>query len=735
METVVTSLSNLISREWESTISNVEYLQTKRTYTGGYSFTFPFALSGFNDYKSKEYSNFYLTTAKTTDSFISINDTTESASIFLTYFKFGEHFLQKNTTFAIDDSALPISLTTSLSADCYFTLNLYPDNVCTVSYDTEYGVSYYLATTDDRTLVYLPNTVISTSLTGNPSHKFSYIYDSEDGEFYLIRQLSALSAGVVYKYNDALEIANITRLNKIKLFGSVIELSRPNQYKLNSDLNTSFIRYDGTTTTVDASNSESSLPTNFLIHSPITSNKKNLIALKTQVAVGDVFTNGQNLLSGESIQAVDGMRNYVSISNPIDSENSTEISLNYVFYNQPYTISKGITQFQAPSSMYPFVKLNVNDTKFVMAGAFPYKTPDYADKVYKLDDVAPTSDGRVYLCTWLSGTAADQRWVDRYYYPDYTTKEAALSTKGVFDITYDDSIEQLVAANVNLNTSVQKYKIFDKISDLTFEANAKYEYQRFAKELSVTNLATCADLPYNYQNTINNTHKLTLAFYFSDDGSDWLVQSLRNSINAGVKVLKFDDSLYLELNLFKSIELTTTSFNTVVKYNQNDLNFVCFTFDALMGRGGFYVNGVKALDIKTGFGEFQNDPLLYGKFYFNDVDIFSENSKVENILMNSEYIDEDLIAILPILQGYSPVDDIYITLPCGMRNAIDDVSYINNICKTNTNRSNFINISIDNVGITNPQILNDLSNTIKETVGRHVPASTVINNLNFVNYL
>jgi hypothetical protein len=305
----------------------------------------------------------------------------------------------------------------------------------------------------------------------------------------------------------------------------------------------------------------------------------------------------------------------------------------------------------------------------------------------------------------------------------------------VFDATYTSGVEALIAANLNLQDSIKKYKIFDKVSDLTFEPNINYEYHRFTSQIPITNLANCTNLAYNYQNDINEAHKMTFAFYFTDDGVDWLVQSIRNLVNGGIKILKFQDSLYFEFNLFSGVRKTIKSFRVITKYKQNDLNFICFTFDSLNGRGGFYLNGTKVLSINTVLGEFQYDPILYGKLYFNDVEIFENGSKLENILLNSDYIDDDMAKSLQILQGFLPVDDIYITLPCGMRNSIDDVAYINTVCKTNTNKSNFINVSIDNLGIDNQQILNELTDAIKTTITRHVPASTTINKINFANYL
>jgi hypothetical protein len=129
--------------------------------------------------------------------------------------------------------------------------------------------------------------------------------------------------------------------------------------------------------------------------------------------------------------------------------------------------------------MQPFSKLNINDTKFTKIGSFSFMRPDLSDRVYKLDDNSVKDKDVTYLCTWLSGGVGKEGiWVDRYYYPDYITKEDAIAASPVFNVTYDKAVESIVRSNTTLRNSVKKKLYFDKKSDLTFEPQKRYKYVR-----------------------------------------------------------------------------------------------------------------------------------------------------------------------------------------------------------------------------------------------------------------
>lgn len=737
METVIKSLSSLTSKLWKSTMDNVSYKQVKRTYQNGFSFNFPFALSGFNDFKTKEYSNFYLTDNIPASWFLEFNADTSVAPKLMTYIQSGQSYLARPTTITNAES-YNISFNDTASETTYFDITFYNDNLCTVSFIGS-GRTYFLAE-DAGGLLFKWDVALTTDEDQYNNQFFKYIYNSNNDLFLIKASLSANK--LVKKDQNTLILVELNDENKNIILTSNFKVARPKEYNLNVSQNTSFITYQNTSNVIDFSKSVFDLTNNFLIHSPYSSEYKDTIVLKNQLTVSDVFTNGQNLLSSGYDIAVNKFREYTNITTPIDSENSSEINLNYVFYNKPYSVKQGITEFQTPSSMYPFTNLNINDTRFVDCGAYAFDTPLYADKVYQLNTSNYSEDGKVYLCTWLSGSNASKVWVDRYFYPDLISKKAALSEKGVFDITYDQAIENLILSNAALSANVSKYTIFDKKSDLSFKPNQNYTYHRFNNStifnvITSTTTVACGvtQIPNDYQSLINGSGQVTIAFYFNGDDPAWIIESLRNNIDSGVKITKNANDITFQFKLFDNSNGQTEIFEVTTSYKKYKTNFICFSYDALSGKGFFFLNNEKVLDIRTIIGQFSNKTLLYGKLYYNDQDIFEVNSITSDIFVSDEKIDENLAFILPFIQNKQTVDPIIITLPCGMRNSLDDISYIQRICNNNTNKSNYVNISIDNLGIKNPDTLKELETVMLDKVKRHIPASSTINTIKFTNYI
>ncbi len=737
METVIKSLSSLTSKLWKSTMDNVSYKQVKRTYQNGFSFNFPFALSGFNDFKTKEYSNFYLTDNIPASWFLNFNADTSVAPKLMTYLQSGQSYLARPTAITNSES-YGISFNDTVSETTYFDITFYNDNLCTVSF-IDSGRTYFLAE-DTGALSFKWDVILTTDEDQYNNQFFKYIYNSNNDLFLIKASLSGNK--LVKKDQNNLILVELNDENKNIILTSNFKVARPKEYNLNVSQNTSFITYQNTSNVIDFSKSVFDLTNNFLIHSPYSSEYKDTIVLKNQLTVSDIFTNGQNLLSSGYDIAVNKFREYTNITTPIDSENSSEINLNYVFYNKPYSVKQGITEFQTPSSMYPFTNLNINDTRFVDCGAYAFDTPVYADKVYQLNTSNYSEDGKVYLCTWLSGSNTSKVWVDRYFYPDLISKKAALSEKGVFDITYDQAIENLILSNAALSANVAKYTIFDKKSDLSFKPNQKYTYHRFNNStifnvITSTTTVACGvtQIPNDYQSLINGSGQVTIAFYFNGDDPEWVIESLRNNIDAGVKITKAANDITFQFKLFDNSNGQTEIFEVTTSYKKYKTNFICFSYDALSGKGFFFLNNEKVLDIRTIIGQFSNKTLLYGKLYYNDQDIFEVNSITSDIFISDEKIDENLAFILPFIQNKQTVDPIIITLPCGMRNSLDDISYIQRICNNNANKSNYVNISIDNLGITNPDTLKELETVMLDKVKRHIPASSTINTIKFTNYI
>ena len=311
-----------------------------------------------------------------------------------------------------------------------------------------------------------------------------------------------------------------------------------------------------------------------------------------------------------------------------------------------------------------------------------------------------------------------------------------------FDITYDQAIENLILSNAALSANVSKYTIFDKKSDLSFKPNQNYTYHRFNNStifnvITSTTTVACGvtQIPNDYQSLINGSGQVTIAFYFNGDDPAWIIESLRNNIDSGVKITKTTNDITFQFKLFDNSNGQTEIFEVTTSYKKYKTNFICFSYDALSGKGFFFLNNEKVLDIRTIIGQFSNKTLLYGKLYYNDQDIFEVNSITSDIFVSDEKIDENLAFILPFIQNKQTVDPIIITLPCGMRNSLDDISYIQRICNNNTNKSNYVNISIDNLGIKNPDTLKELETVMLDKVKRHIPASSTINTIKFTNYI
>jgi hypothetical protein len=131
--------------------------------------------------------------------------------------------------------------------------------------------------------------------------------------------------------------------------------------------------------------------------------------------------------------------------------------------------------------------------------------------------------------------------------------------------------------------------------------------------------------------------------------------------------------------------------------------------------------------------------LLYGDFfvyYDNNKIKLNEGSygKIYNIFVSDTYIPANLNSIIFLIYNNRNIDTITITLPCGMKNSNDNIELLNSIGGVSTFKSNYINIDIDNLNISDTNILNGLSQNIKDNVVNILPANSNIKNINFNNY-
>ena len=158
---------------------------------------------------------------------------------------------------------------------------------------------------------------------------------------------------------------------------------------------------------------------------------------------------------------------------------SEKINLNYTFYDKDVFIKSGSdTYFKAPSAIYPYSRLNINDTTFTQNGSFAGPSPLLADKIYTKRTTNGIYQNGRYLCTWLSADNINSEgaWVDRYYYPDKLTKIQALSSIPKYTPSFYDSVDATAIATPN--SELVREKFFDKRSDLAIVPNIPIRYER-----------------------------------------------------------------------------------------------------------------------------------------------------------------------------------------------------------------------------------------------------------------
>lgn len=746
METTITQLSTLNSPSWETNLDELTFKQFKRTYSGGYSINFVLPLSGFIDSKTKNYSNFYLTRRQKASDFFSLENTVFVATRIRTFLQFGESFLAWESLF---DPYKGAKFVDELGSDTYFDLELKDNQICHISTLID-GQRYYLVSDVDEKLFFIQEFELDmTDTTSVQPYQFKYMFDSSRNYFFLFQEKPEGYFSVTKTGNEP-TLTMITALNKQNVISNKFIITKDLVTSPNFNLNTSFISYNNDDNNINPTNSVEDLTNNFLLHNKVVDGRKvtDIIVLKNQMDIRDKITSSNNLLSGEGIYA-NNMRNYTAINDSIPTEQSSDLELNYTFYNKHYYVKSGQTRFVAPSSMYPFLELNINDTKFIDCGAFSFDIPAFADKVYRMNKMTQYNDQH-YLCTWLSGSPlSDEKvWVDRYYYPDLIDKATALSSKQIFNATYsEDYIEQLISANVSLQGSVNTTKFFDKISDLTFVPNEIYIYERISPttfgEVPEATASSCQSItetvPKNYFKTINQTGQITFSFYFLGDSSTWTVRSDRNNINCGITIQKNYDSMTFSYVLYDPSTGGYQTFETTTKFKKFKENFVCFGLDLLNGIGYVYFNNDTILDIELPVAQYITKQLLYGDIFFISGDVSTNilelnSTQINTVQVLDSFTPKNVAFTTSIFNGKSKIDDIQISLPCGMKNNFDNIGLLQTICGNDAHRSNRVNIKVKNLHISNSTIIGELSSTITQNIKRFIPASTVINDIEFINF-
>ena len=785
---VKASLSALKSESAEICPVDLELDQFRRTYSGGFNFNFITALSGTQSFKNLNFTNFFLTDEYTLDSvteftggrvipkkiFSALNFSAESEG-FLTFNTADEsNFRNTGTTYDAQYYGFP-GITTNVEEANDFEIELINDFQCRIAFLIN-NFRFYLVVSDDaevneqkKTLfvgenkINLDDAVLEYSIVkgglGTTSDYMSFFSTkvkdpsdsfSPDHRYILENNGQTLVAQNITNIDDVNAFFFTTRAIKL---GGEVDLSIPSPY------NTSFVTYNKNGSKVDTTKSNFHIPSNYLLHTSSNSKKPkfDLLNLKNISNNFDEYVSSNNLLSSSESNPiyVKGLRKYTSIFSDIDSEKNETLSLNYVYNNFNITCKEGSTFFTTPSSLNPFTQININDTKFVDSGAFSYTQPYLADRVYELDDEdGVKSEDATYLCTWLSGGVGKRGvWVDRYYYPDLASKEEALSSNDTYNITYEQLVENLIMNNSSLKTSVEKKYAFDKKSDLVFQPNKRYRYERIQKDelerRAPTNFcegAILTDRINNYFNEINKNGGFALGFNIKSDAGQFTIRSQRNDINGGFEIERLrNGNLRFAFNLFDNSPEPprVSSVIKIIEMNPYVSNSIFLSFDAIRGTCKLYVNSevVFSFDIKS--YQMLNKMILFGV-----IEIITPGGVTEKILKpdleDNIFLDDIYLTLVPLnaeeeitavlTQNLNNIQDITISLPCGMRNLTDTITTVNSIGTNLKHRSNVVDINIKNLNIQDESITDEVKTMILNNITSALPETTNINDVNFINY-
>ena len=471
--------------------------QSKSTLEQGFVVNKIDALSGAKDSSINNYSSYYLTNRDKLTNFVSISSLEEGQSTSLVtrlgferpndapaeyfyIFKSNENATDKQKALGIQ----PLEKTGFFENNYFFEIEALNNNLCRIKHNNGTFDFYLNYNTSVDKFVFYQNTDDYKDIIREQADVFRYVLD-DDGYLQLYKFLDSKLQVVTLSGNE-LTLQPLLSSSLNRGINNLIHID----YNLDQNkqfINKSFASYNSFKTTnliLDGENSSLDENGQYMLvanYNAISADSfpVNYFALDTNRSEFNWVNRGSSMVDSQFGLGVDP-REYYNIETGVDQEKGlNKINLNYSFYDKDVFITNGSdTFFTAPSSMYPYDKLNVNDSQFVFNGAFAGPTPKLSDKLFiKRENTSQYDNGR-YLCTWLSGGVLEEKglWVDRYYYPDKISKEAALSATSWFSPSFLDSID-----GVDLDVSdlvLNKEKFFDKKSDAAITPNTKVKYER-----------------------------------------------------------------------------------------------------------------------------------------------------------------------------------------------------------------------------------------------------------------
>ena len=483
--------------------NNVSFKNTNRNSYHGFDLTLDNCLSGTKDTTINNYSSFFLSDDFNYNDFLSVDilDVPEN-------YTFTSYIISESTSMYL--SAIPAGknpLTQLTFAD-------YSDNKSFFEIFFIDNLNCKIKHTEGNLVRYLSYNYVNSEiimLTGydtignNDINTFQYVYDRNNNVISFSKKIYDKTQYLyVSQETNSLSFKLPPSNNRVQPFKN-FELFklRVNTSTLNDIISTSNYTYkqslDNTKIIVDEEKSTYDFDTNYLFNNEYYSidpylNRNlnlNILNLKNQKTVENTQSQGGVFLNQPSFKH----RYYENLFTGVKQEKgNSNIGLGYSSYTLTKTFkSDALTYFHMPYDMYPYEKLNINDSSLAISGATSSDNPYYSDKIFKklnnykysspFGGVSDTQTN-AYLCSWLSGgndINDEGVWLDRYYNPSKLSYIDALVGVNPFNVLLQTDFESLSQITNNNN---DVYDLYDVTSNITFEKGALYAYHHVGNENS-----------------------------------------------------------------------------------------------------------------------------------------------------------------------------------------------------------------------------------------------------------
>ena len=511
--------------------SDIEMKDEENHTSEGISLFLPNVLSGIEDVTYNNYNPLFLSKPKDTNSIVKLN----AAKTIYPYFRTSYLKSRDNDVFVVVDGSSGTTAVTGTSADIgnnyFFEFEFISPFYVAVRHTHDNILKYLTVTpTNSSALTFMARDSGDTPYTYVPIDQwtpqvdrqlFQYVCDYTNDTITLFATVSTDREGYhpMIIQNDqaegtALSAIDIPSTTSLYTSGNRFSIRGPNTVSTVFDLQTTWTSYASSVNDnhfdINISNTIQNIENNYITTSTTNSIsysahqiKTDLIPLKNQVTIEGGLSRNNPYANTET--EVTHRLYHKLHTGTYEEHGNDNIYLSYAAGTKEVIILPDkLTYFHIPQLMSPYIKLSIHDTSLLKAGAIAGDTPIKSDKVFKEriesvnnseNKLIPEIDelNGLWLCTWLSGapnSTITPVWVDRYYNPSFFTRTSALTSGVLEPVTYMDAFESVTR---KLGASAYNVTIYDKLSDLTFEAGGLYAYHHVGPGNSQRSVDTFKD--------------------------------------------------------------------------------------------------------------------------------------------------------------------------------------------------------------------------------------------------